>query len=51
MDAEQLKLLAMAERETDPNRLMELIDQVLHRFDVNDDPHQLCEALAMRRAS
>lgn len=45
LDQEQMRLLAMAQQELDPDKLMELIGEVLERFDADADRHELTETL------
>jgi hypothetical protein len=45
LDLEQTRLLALAREERDSARLMELISEVLERFDRNADRHELTEVL------
>jgi len=45
LDPEQMRLLALAQRERDPDKLMELIGEVIERFDRNADRRELTETL------
>lgn len=48
LDQEQIRLLALAEQERDPQKLMQLIGEVLERFEDNADQRQLTQELRER---
>ena len=49
MDREQIQLLQLAAQETDPIKLMALIEEVLASFEAQDNLRELREVLSYRR--
>jgi len=49
MDPEQIRLLQLAAEETDSLKLMALIEEVLARFEAQDDPQPLYAVLSGSR--